>query len=119
MFLHLQNLLIYVCLKHARANATGNYILQFLSSHQSLESFVSTAIYQVFGCLTVLGWFISPEFQNVHDDVSRFLAATPSFQKTGIELLIAAVMEMNYSSSSLKKLSKHRKTGRVSVFFTA
>lgn len=61
--------------------------------------------------LTVLAWFLGPEFQSVHEDVSKFLSATLPFQREGMELLNATVIEMNYASSSVKTLPKHRKIG--------
>ena len=90
---------------------TGNFILRFLSSKPDLENFVHVVIYQTFGVLTVLTWFLGPEFQSVHEDVSKFLSATLPFQREGMELLNATVIEMNYATSSVKTLPKHRKIG--------
>jgi hypothetical protein len=82
-----------------------------LSSHPGLPNFVAVAISQFFGCLTVVGWSISQDFQSVHEDVTKFLSASKPFQIMGLDLLNAAVMEMSYATSTVKKLPKHRKTG--------
>ena len=77
----------------------------------STSSFVNASLVQVFGILTVLGWWMSEEIQNLQNDLVIFQNSQYSdLQKIGIDLLNSVVMEMNYSTSSLKKMPKHRKT---------
>ena len=104
------------------------FILSFLNlleSNQVLElrnlilncfnptnsNFVTSSLIQLFGILTVLGWWKDVELQKFQNDLLVFHSSyDQELQKIGIQLLNSVVMEMNYATSSLKKMPKHRKT---------
>lgn len=74
-------------------------------------NFVNSALVQLFGILTVLGWYKDERIQKFQEDLLVFQNSQfMELQKIGIDLQSSVVMEMNYSTSSLKKMPKHRKT---------
>lgn len=77
----------------------------------SNSNFVNSALVQLFGILTVLGWYKDERIQKFQDDLLVFQNSQfVELQKIGIDLHSSVVQEMNYSTSSLKKMPKHRKT---------
>jgi hypothetical protein len=86
-----------------------NFILN--NFKQDNPSFVNTALIQLFGILTVLGWFKDSSVQKFQDElVPLHQSQYSELRKIGIELVNSVVLEMNYATSSLKKMQKHRKT---------
>ncbi|KAI9359550.1 armadillo-type protein [Zopfochytrium polystomum] len=87
-----------------------NFVLNILGRRTDLTNYVSTALAELFGHITKLGWFDGEEFQNSLVDVSNFLNATPEHRYAGIQLLACLVYEMNRQTGAIKNITRHRKT---------
>ncbi len=87
-----------------------NYVLNFLATHaHTLQEFVVGNLTKLCCRVTKLGWFDSPEFREVIDEITKFLDATTDHNLIGLKLLNSLVDEMNTPTLG-KTLTVHRKT---------
>ena len=100
------------CWNHLTAQQrteSRNYALNFLASNSpSCQPFVNASLVQLLACITKLGWAELDDPQQVLQEVSRFLQATPAHVILGLQILQQLVTEMN-SSSNTRSLATHRK----------
>lgn len=87
-----------------------SYIIMYLGNNAPrLEDFVVTQLTKLCGRLIKLGWFDSPEFREISDDVSKFLEASEDHHIIGMRILVSLVDEMNTQTPG-RTLTVHRKT---------
>ncbi|KAI8616087.1 Xpo7 protein [Chytriomyces sp. MP71] len=87
-----------------------NFLLNYLGTRGiGLQLYVMTALAELFGLVTKLGWFDADEFQNSLADTAKFLQASNEHRIVGILLLASLVQEMNRLTSVLKNMTRHRK----------
>lgn len=86
-----------------------NYVLNFLASiGPTCQPFVNVSLAQLLASITKLGWVDFDDPQQVMQEVSRFLHATPAHLIIGLQILQALVTEVNSASNS-RSLALHRK----------
>jgi exportin-7 len=87
-----------------------SYAIMYLGNNaQRLEDFVVNQLTKLCGRLVKLGWFDSPEFREISDDVTKFLEASEHHHIIGMRILVSLVDEMNTQTPG-RTLTVHRKT---------
>jgi exportin-7 len=79
-----------------------NYVLNYLAKNAHiLHEFVVGNLTKVCCIIIKLGWFDSPEFRAVVDEISIFLEETVDHKMIGLKLLTTLVGEMNLSDRKI------------------